>query len=50
VASRTPRDVLLERLAGLITQRRPAQTLRVVIDNTDPVCPRVVKWPAHETP
>jgi uridine kinase len=35
VASRTPRDALLERLAGLITQRRPAQTLRVAVDGPD---------------
>jgi uridine kinase len=35
MASRTPRDVLLERLAGLITQTRSAQLLRVAVDGPD---------------
>jgi uridine kinase len=35
VGSRTLRDVLLERLAGLITQTRPAQLLRVAVDGPD---------------
>lgn len=35
MGSRTLRDVLLERLAGLITQTRPAQLLRVAVDGPD---------------